>query len=82
MNLQEIKKLLEKNTKLIIIENDKPIMVISSLNNESNQKELELDKKSIETNIKEEKPDIFQSTEVIAKEELPVDELRLEDLPF
>ncbi len=82
MDLQEIKNLLEDNTKIIIVENDKPIMVISSLKSNADQKKLDLNQKPIELRAEEKKPDISQSTEVIAKEEMPVDELRLEDLPF
>lgn len=79
MDLEEIKKLLAKDTKIIIIENDKPIMMITGLDNQSNQKKLELEEKPIEMGGAE---DTSQSTEVIAKEEMPVDELRVEDLPF
>ena len=85
MDLEEIKKLLANDTKIIIIEDNKPIMMITALDNESNQGKLNLEEKPLE-----EKPiemsgaeeDISQSTEVIAKEEMPVDELRVEDLPF
>ncbi len=82
MDLQEIKNLLEENTKIIIVEDNEPVMVISSLKNNVDQKKLELDQKPIELKGEEKKPDVSQSTEVIAKEEMPVDELKLEDLPF
>ncbi len=90
MDLEEIKKLLANDTKIIIIEDNKPIMMITALDYESNQGKLNLEEKPLEEKPLEEKPiemsgaeeDISQSTEVIAKEEMPVDELRVEDLPF
>jgi len=96
MDLQEIKNLLakEKNAKIIIVEDGKPIMVISSIENNETQARLTFEKQEIRQNNKQEEivqelrseekliNDINQSTELIAKEEMPVDELRVEDLPF
>jgi len=99
MDLQEIKNLLarEKNVKIIIVENDKPVMIISGIENSEIQPRLNFSKQdsgfSKQDNEQEkiiQEPehekglaeDIKQSTELIAKEEMPVDELRVDDLPF
>jgi len=69
MNLEDIKKLL-KDGNIVIIENGKPVMRITKIEDESQVK------------FEFKKPEIKQSTEVITKEEMPLDELRVEDLPF
>ena len=96
MDLQEIKNLLaqEKNAKIIIVEDGKPVMVISRIDNNEAQSSLAFDRQERKPESKEEEiikepeekeeliKDISQSTELIAREEMPVDELRVEDLPF
>lgn len=91
MDLQEIKNLLsrEKNAKIIIVENGKPVMVISGVENSDAQPKLDFSGRGgrqetiiEETENKDIAEDVRQSTEVIAKEEMPIDELRVEDLPF
>lgn len=89
MDLEQIKNLLKDGTtKVVVIEEGKPIMVISGLAETSNQARLAFDnpeKKEARTEKQEpaeSKQEISQSTEVISKEEMPVDELRVEDLPF
>jgi len=92
MDLQEIKNLLarEKNAKIIIVEDGKPVMVISGIENNEIQPSLDFDKQENQQERIVEEPknkeglteDIRQSTELIAKEEMPVDELRVDDLPF
>jgi len=76
MDLQEIKNLLskEKNAKIVIVEDGKPVMVIASIENQ--------DQSKFEFSKQKEEEDTSQSTEVISKQEMPVDELRVEDLPF
>ena len=92
MDLQEIKNLLarEKNAKIIIVEDGKPVMVISGIENNEIQPSLDFDKQENQQERIVEEPknkeglteDIRQSTELIAKEEMPVDESRVDDLPF
>ncbi|MBU3918758.1 hypothetical protein KKC63_02535 [Patescibacteria group bacterium] len=96
MDLQDIKNLLakEKNAKIIIVEDGKPIMVISGIENNETQARLTFKKQETRQENKQEEivqaprdeeeliNDINQSTELIAREEMPVDELRVEDLPF
>ena len=100
MDLEEIKNLLaqEKNAKIIIVEDGKPVMVISGIKNNEIQPSLDFDKQENQQQRKQENQqeriveepknrgglteDIRQSTELIAKEEMPVDELRVDDLPF
>ena len=100
MDLEEIKNLLaqEKNVKIIIVEDGKPVMIISGVENNEMQPKLDFIKKESKQESKQESgreriiqepqekeglaEDIRQSTELIAKEEMPVDELRVDDLPF
>lgn len=67
---------------MIIVENGEPVMVISPFHS-GVQKQFDLDKKEkkVEGENKEMK-EINQRMDLITKEELPVDELRVEDLPF
>ena len=91
MDLQDIKNLLsrEKNAKIIVVEDGKPVMVISGVENSDMQSKLDFSKLNAKPEIELEEPeeresieDTRQSTEVIGKEEMPVEELRVEDLPF
>ncbi|MEA3421906.1 MAG: hypothetical protein U9Q97_09565 [Acidobacteriota bacterium] len=96
MDLEEIKNLLvqEKNVKIIIVEDGKPVMIISGIENNEMQPKLNFSKKESKQEKERERiiqepqdreelaENIRQSTEVIAKEEMPVDELRVDDLPF
>ena len=66
MNLDEIKKIIEEDGgKIIIVEQGKPIMVITSFEEYSKKKA---------------KPE--KKAEVSAPQEIPEDELKIEDLPF
>ncbi|GEM_PF-868862 len=83
MDLNQIKKLIDKEGgKVIIVENDEPILLISRIEGEHQQK-MPLERKKQEVrNVFDEKERINQSTEMLAKEELPAEELTVEDLPF
>mgnify|MGYP001615463556 CR=1 FL=1 len=70
MDLNEIKKLIEEDgTKLIIVEQGRPVMVITSFE-EYKKKKAELEPKNLPAGRQEEKP-------VVSEEEL-----KIEDLPF
>ena len=113
MDINDLKKIIEQEkAKVVIVENGKPVLVVSPFKDEQQQK-LEFGEKKykeimeiqeeeqrgeqigekeglIKDAEKQEKVDltekereaINQSTEVISKEELPLEELRVEDLPF
>ncbi|MCX6738395.1 MAG: hypothetical protein NTY11_03220 [Candidatus Parcubacteria bacterium] len=83
MDLNQIKKIIDKEGgKVIIVENDQPILVISKIEGEHQQK-MSFDKNKQETQkVFDQKKEISQSTELLAKEELPTEELTVEDLPF
>jgi hypothetical protein len=83
MDLNQIKKIIDKEGgKVIIVENDQPILVISKIEGE-NQQKLSFDKNKQEVQrIFSQNKEISQSTELLAKEELPTEELTVEDLPF
>ncbi|MBU1046126.1 hypothetical protein KJ616_03355 [Patescibacteria group bacterium] len=83
MDLNQIKKLIDKEGgKVIIVENDEPILVISRIEGEHQQK-MPFEKKRQEMRSRfDAKKEISQSTEFLAKEELPAEELTVEDLPF
>ena len=79
-----MKKIMEKaGGKVIIVEDGEPTLIIS-LFDEERQLSLEgLDKKAKKTEYTaEQEPKIIQSTDLLAKEEMPADELTIEDLPF
>ncbi len=109
MDINDLKKIIEQEkAKIIIVENGKPILVISPFKDNQQQKlefgekgqkemmEIQKEENKEETEIptKEEKDkervdltekqrkEVNQSTEVISKEEMPLEELRVEDLPF
>lgn len=83
MDLNQIKKIIDREGgKVIIVENDQPILVISKIEGEHQQK-LSFDKSKQETQrVFSQNKEISQSTELLAKEELPTEELTVEDLPF
>lgn len=83
MDIKQLREIMEREgAKMIVVENGEPVMIISPVNF-SGQKSFELDKteKKADNDIKETK-EINQNMDLITKEELPVDELRVEDLPF
>ena len=116
MDINDLKKIIEKEkAKVIIVENGKPILIVSPFEDDKQQK-LEFSEKRereiMEIQEEKEKGDqkfqmtetkeqdrtelmkkereevsqsteeVSQSTEVISKEEMPLEELRVEDLPF
>ncbi|MBU3964362.1 hypothetical protein KJ591_03255 [Patescibacteria group bacterium] len=85
MDFNQIKKLIDKEGgKVIVVENGEPILVISRIETEKeNQQKMSFEKKrQAMRNIFDESKGISQSTELLAKEELPAEELTVEDLPF
>jgi len=72
MNIQELKKILDKeNAKIIIVEDGVPVMVVSRF---ESQEKLPLDNsRQIEDT---------QNTETLTQEEVSNDELTVDDLPF
>jgi hypothetical protein len=101
MDINQLKKILDKEkSKIVIVENGEPIMVVSSF--EDYQQRLSFnpapeaarpgtasfygDKIDRKSNLTDNRPgkrqEIIQNTELISKEELPSDELTIEDLPF
>lgn len=83
MDLNQIKKIIDKEGgKVIIVENDQPILIISKVEGEYQQK-MSFDRNRQEPQkVFDQKREISQSTELLAKEELPTEELTVEDLPF
>ncbi len=71
---------------MIIVEDGEPVMVISPFESVGQRKfelEKDLDKNREKTdNETKDSKEINQNMELITKEELPVEELRVEDLPF
>ena len=85
MDLNQLKKIMEKErAKVIIVENGEPILVVSLFDEEQQQLSLErVDKRAKKTEyMAEQGPKIIQSTDLLTKEEMPADELTIEDLPF
>ena len=83
MDLNQIKKLIDKEGgKVIIVENGEPVLIISRIEGEHQQK-MALEKRRQESGGGfGQNREISQSTELLAKEELPAEELTVEDLPF
>jgi len=85
MDLNQLKKIMDtEKAKIIIVENGEPIMVISRFDDyEQRQQSLVLDKKTKTLeNISHPHQKIIQSTKLLTREEMPADELTVEDLPF
>jgi hypothetical protein len=82
MDLNQLKKIMDRErAKIIIVENGEPIMVVSRF--EDYQQRLLFDKKKERLeNTLSRQPKIIQSTKLLTKEEMPADELTVEDLPF
>ena len=109
MDINDLKKIVEQEkAKVVIVENGKPVLIVSPFKNEQQQKlefgekknreimEIHEEEKKGKTgylskedknqgkvdSIEKERETINQSTEIISKEEMPLEELRVEDLPF
>lgn len=83
MTLKQLREIMEREgAKMIIVEDGEPVMIISPLQT-GKQVQFNLDKKeNKEDNDHKDIKEINQNMELITKDELPVDELRVEDLPF
>jgi|AntAceMinimDraft_18_1070375.scaffolds.fasta_scaffold00688_27 hypothetical protein len=95
MDLKQLKEIMEREGgKVIIVENNEPILIVSLFKEKQRKLTLEhsfsLDANSAkdENSALEKKPEIekeqkiIQGTELLTKEEMPSDELTVEDLPF
>lgn len=93
MDLNQLKKIIEKvKTTVVIVENGEPILIVSPF--EEQQQQLSLDSSSFvkndrveeiskkEEEIIKQSPKIIQNTDLLTREEMPADELTIEDLPF